>query len=243
MSISRSYLLACAAGLCLHGGVTLAANVAFQDPASASWGNWTRGSSGTLYVHWDRFRNEPNIGVSPVLPDTTPDVAAHGLAASGALLITGKKNSNATPAAFITGSGNIYSFADILDFDVIVNANAAHTKLGMTPVTVALQLSVLGTDIDHGSVKLLGQSFDSRRTLNTGAASGPGGTGTGVDNEYLYLWQLPFASAVYVFEFAARDTSLSLDAIAIDIGPAARNSSGGMGGGGTGGSAPGSAAD
>ncbi|CAN0480840.1 unnamed protein product, partial [Phaeothamnion confervicola] len=125
-----------------------------------------------------------------------------------------------TPAAFITGSGNIYSFSDVLDFDLIVQPGTAHTALGSRPITVALQLSVLGSDLDFSSVKLLGQNWTSKTVLATGAASGPGGTGTGVDNEYLFIWQLSAALPVYTFDFSARDTSLSLEALSVDIGPA-----------------------
>ncbi|MEQ8231725.1 MAG: hypothetical protein RLW61_05685 [Gammaproteobacteria bacterium] len=233
-------LFACAAlGALFHTSVDAAA-VAFQDPATAAWGDWTRGSAGSAYVHYDRFRNEPDIGVAPVLPDSTPDRGALGLAANnGSILVTGKKGSTAQPAAFITGSGNIYSFNDELAFQLVVSPASAHTALGVRPITAALQVSALGADIDHASVRLNGAAWSQRVTLATGNSSAPGGTdgGTGVDNEYLYLWELPVALGTYAFAFAAADTSLSLDAVAVDIGPQAV--AGGPGGsGGTGSTQP-----
>ncbi len=198
----------------------LAVTVAFQDPGPAAWGDWNRGTAGSVYVHYDAFGNPPPLGTAPVLPDTTPDKGNFGTLTNGAILLTKKKGSTAAPAAFITGSANIYSFSDILDFDLIVQPTAAHTALGTHPITVALQVAVLGSDLDDTSVKLLGQTFSSKIVLHEGSASGPGGEGTGVDNEYLYLWHLNAASSVYTFDFAAVSTSLSLEAVAVDIGPA-----------------------
>ncbi|MEQ8661645.1 MAG: hypothetical protein RLW62_12590 [Gammaproteobacteria bacterium] len=229
--IPRSASTTCALACAIATGAVDAAAVAFQDPASAAWGEWTRGSAGSVYVHYDRFRNEPDIGVAPVLPDTTPDRGALGLAAAnGSLLITGRKGSSAPPSAFITGGGNIYSFNDVLAFQLLVSPAGAHAALGVRPITAALQVSVLGADLDHASVTLNGSTWSERVTLATGSSSAPGGSGgsgSGVDNEYLYLWKLPVALGTYAFAFAAADTSLSLDAVAIDIGPQRLTSAGG----------------
>lgn len=226
----------CAVLCAVANTATKAAAVAFQDPASAAWGDWARSSVGSVYVHYDRFRNQPDIGVAPVLPDTTPDRGALGLAgARGSLLVTGKKGSTAQPAAFITGGGNIYSFNDVLAFDLVLSPSASHTALGVRPITAALQISALGADIDHASVKLNGSAWSQRVTLATGHSSAPngsGGSGSGIDNEYLYLWELPVALGTYAFAFAAADTSLSLDAVAVDIGPRAFSEDSGAGGSG-----------
>lgn len=219
--ITRPLPLAAALTALTLPASTLAATVAFQNPASATWGNWTRSTAGAIYVHYDVFGNPPGLGTTPVLPDQTPDKGKFGTSGTqGATLLTRKKGSTASPAAFITGSANIYSFSDVLDFDLIVQAGSAHTALGSQSITVALQLAVLGADIDHASVKLLGQSWASRTLLASGSSSQPGGSGTGVDNEYLYLWNLTAALPVYTFDFAAIGTSLSLEAVAVDIGPA-----------------------
>src|SRR5262249_45060080 len=155
---------------------------------------WTRNSAGSIFVGWDIF------GATSVFGDNTPDVGNFGTlgGAKAPILLTGKKGSQQAPQAFVTGSSNIYSFDDILAFSAIVQTNAAHQALGANaPITVALQLSILGSDIDDNSVKLFGQRFDTKTVLSTGSASGPSGQG-GVDNEYLYLWHLTGALPVYL---------------------------------------------
>jgi len=193
-----------------------AASTSFQSPNTAAWGNWTRGTTGSLYVHWEEFDAYLKPGFPSALPDSKPDRGNFG--AKSATVIPNNAG------AFITGSGaggNIYSFADINDFDVIVVAN---NGLASGPLTVALQVSVLGVDLADSSIKLNGVGYTSRSVLATGSSSAPGGSGgsgTGVDNEYLYLWQnvqLPPAS-LFLFDLRAVATSNSLDALSIDIGP------------------------
>lgn len=201
------------------GSNALAASTSFQSPNTASWGDWQRGDAGSLYVHWERFDAFLPLGFPSALPDSTPDRARIGV--KSATLIPNN------PGAFITGSGaggNVYSFGDINDFDVIVQAVDGF-PLG--PLTVALQVSVVGTDFDDASIKLNGARFTSKTVLATGSAAAPGGvggTGNGVDNEYLYLWQnvqRVSAAVPFFFDLRALGTSNSLDALAIDIGPRA----------------------
>lgn len=196
-----------------------AASTSFQSPDTATWGDWRRGDAGSLYVHWERFDAFLPIGFPSALPDSTPDRARIGV--RSATLIPNN------PGAFITGSGaggNVYSFGDINDFDVIVQPVDGFP---LSPLTVALQVSVVGTDFDDASIKLNGAGFTSKTVLATGSAAAPGGvggTGNGVDNEYLYLWQnvQRVSTAVpFFFDLRALGTSNSLDALAIDIGPVA----------------------
>lgn len=99
------------------------ANVAFEDPNTASWGGWNRGDANTSFVHWD---------VIDAIPDNSPDGGNSGT--TSALL-----NPN-NAGAFITGGGlggNIYSFSDTPDFTVAVQPDyVAPTD----PVTVACSL-------------------------------------------------------------------------------------------------------
>lgn len=195
----------------------LAAGVHFENPASASWGNWERGDAGTLYAHWDKFV-APDFTSIPV--DTTPDKGKLGLKDNlGAALFTAVRNEpDAAPQAFITGSNNIYSFADTLAFQILLQPQAAHeATIGQNPVIVALQVSVLGEDLDDSTVTLHGGTFLSKKVLHAANASNENG---GVDNEYLYLFEFPIALSIYVLDFAAADPSLSLDAVSVDIGPA-----------------------
>lgn len=191
-----------------------AAATNFQSPATASWGGWQRGAAGTLYVHWEQFDSFLPFGFPSALPDATPDRGNVG--ARSAVLIPNN------PGAFVTGGGaggNIYSFGDINDFDVIVRPVDGF-PLG--PVTVALQVSVLGVDFDDASIRLNGEAFSSKQVLSTGSSSAPGGMGGGIDNDTLYLWQnvqRVNAAVPFFFDLRALGTSNSLDALAIDIGP------------------------
>ncbi len=195
-----------------------AESTSFQSPNSAAWGDWQRYSTGSLYVHWEAFDSFMPVGFPSALPDSTPDRASFG--ARAAVLIPNN------PGAFVTGSGaggNLYSFGDINDFDIIVQALG---NMALGPLTVALQVSVLATDFDDASIKLNDVSFTSKTVLASGMSSAPGGSGGaggGVDNEYLYLWrnvQRISAAQPFVFDLVALGTSNSLDAVSIDIGPA-----------------------
>lgn len=50
-----------------------AASTSFQSPNTAAWGNWTRGTTGSLYVHWEEFDAYLKPGFPSALPDSKPD--------------------------------------------------------------------------------------------------------------------------------------------------------------------------
>lgn len=192
-----------------------AAAIAFQDPATANWGGWSRGQTGSVSVAWEKFDSCVMNGVCVALPDRSPDVGNLGTVPGRSVIIPNN------PGAFITGSGlggNIYSFGDIPDFDVIIQPAATHLppvgKIGY--VTVALQLAILGVDLNDSTVKLNGLTYSSKTVLKQKTTTAGQG---GIDNEYLYLWANLVASPVYVFDFTAARSSLSLDHVAIDVGP------------------------
>lgn len=206
---------------CALAGMALGAQAAsthFQTPTSGGWGEWSRGTSGTAYVHWENFDAFMPVGFPTALPDNTPDRGNFGTQTGNKAPVIIPNN----PGAFVTGSGaggNLYSFSDTNDFDVIIQPLAS---LGLGPVTVALQVSVLGTDLDDSLMRMNGLSFTEKRVLVTGNAAAPDGLGVGVDNEYLYLWtNYTRASAAqpFVFDLVALGSSNSLDALAVDIGP------------------------
>ncbi len=210
MSLKKLILLssvALAGGL---NGIVHAASTAFEDPAGAAWGGWNRGDTGTVYAHWEEFDACVNAGgFCTPLPDDVPDAGASGF--DSATVITNN------PGAFITGNGlggNIYSFSDTPDFDVIIDPDSNHVS---GPVTAALQVAVVGTDLDFSSILLNGQAFNSVTTLATGMAGGPFG---GAVNEYLFLWSMLGSEAAYAFDLTALGSSMSLDALSVDIGPA-----------------------
>lgn len=98
----------------------------------------------------------------------------------------------------------------------------ANNGLASGPLTVALQVSVLGVDLADSSIKLNGVGYTSRSVLATGSSSAPGGSGgsgTGVDNEYLYLWQnVQPPASLFLFDLRAVATSNSLDVLSIPSG-------------------------
>ncbi|MEM7252597.1 MAG: VPLPA-CTERM sorting domain-containing protein [Pseudomonadota bacterium] len=199
-------LAAGALTLCVAGAH--AASNSFQDPATAAWGGWTRGDAGTVYTHWEEFDScTPSGPFCEADPDSVPD--AGNLGATTAIVIPNN------PGAIVTGNGtggNIYSFGDTPDFDIVIQPSTTPTQ----PVRVALQVAVLGTDVDDSSVLLNGQAFDQKIVLESFMGGPPFG---GVDNEYLYLWLAAPAAAAYSFDLIAQSSSLSLDALSVDLAP------------------------
>lgn len=209
----------------LLSSTTYAASTHFQNPGTASWGEWQRSDPSSIYVHWEEFDAfVDGSGGTSVLPDTAPDIANIG--SDFSVLIANNTGS------FITGggaSGNIYSFSDTADFSIAIDSSSAHENLPPGDMRVALQVAFAGTEIDDSSVKLLGSfPFTQKIVLVQADASGEFG---GVQNEYLYLWDLeynnplPLPLAAFSIDFKAEGSSLSLDAVAIDIGPVSTISS------------------
>ncbi|MEM7401338.1 MAG: hypothetical protein AAF304_05250 [Pseudomonadota bacterium] len=190
-----------------------AVSASFQDPATASWGSWNRGDTGTVYVHWEEFDDcTPGIPFCLANPDTVPDEGNFGASTSVVDPLD--------PTAFVTGSGaggNIYTFSGVQDFDVTVTPIS---PISGPEIRIALQIAILGTDIDESTIMLNGIGFDSRTTLETQPPNPQFG---GVDNEYLYLWTLTdgvdYTGSVnnFLFDLTASGSSLSLDALAVDI--------------------------
>jgi hypothetical protein len=180
----------------------------FQDPATAGWDGftWTRGAPGTLFAGWDVFDS---------ISDRTPDLGQHNT--STALFMA------TSPATFLTGSRNLYSFSTMTEFNALIVPQALDPGL----YTVAVQIAVLGRSIDPASLTLNGQPWTSRRVLRSGTAALPpghvdtGGMG-GVDNEYLFLWsgfERQTARDIFSFDLRGAGTSNSLAAFSVDVGP------------------------
>lgn len=187
----------------------------FQDPSSASWGNWSRGDANTVYAEWNAFSSE----YSGLMLDLTPDVGS-----SGGSIYALKENAG----SFITSTNNIYSFLNVTDYNLSVAPESGSTITG--PVTVALQLNVLGKNLDIGSVRMLlddgsGGSnplaFDSSELLRLETVESTSDENGGSEWEYLFLWFLDGEQSSYELAFNASGTSMSLDALSIDIGPSA----------------------
>ncbi|MGE3773337.1 MAG: VPLPA-CTERM sorting domain-containing protein [Gammaproteobacteria bacterium] len=193
----------------LRSGLALAALVvaagqaqaAFENPATASWGGWTRGDAGTIYHEWAVFSDEGPAG--GVIVDTTPEVGSIGPAPHSHTENSGN--------AFLTGGGNIYSFSAATDFTVDIGGTAAAGQ----PTRVALQIRTLGTELDYDTVTLNGAAWDSKVELGRVALGGMGGA----DVETLFLWTLTDSLASYVFDFNSSESSMSLDALSVDVAP------------------------
>jgi len=188
---------------------------AFQDPSVAPWGGWTRGDPGSIYAGWNVFGDEAEPGIV----DLTPDVLAStliggGTTAAPALVAIGadsfKVSEAGTVGTFVTSGGNIYnpSFATAFTVDIGAPATA-------TPVRVALQVRIQGSELAYGNVRVNGELADSRDELARSALGGFGGAQV----DTLFVWTLDSGVSHYVFTFEAAASSVSLDALTVDIAP------------------------
>ena len=199
-------LLLSLSALVMANSASAAGAVAFQDPATASWGGWSIGDAETSHGYWDVITQD-NAGASFIF-DGAPDNGDFNN--SSAVL------SANNPGAFVTGGGlggNVYSFSDTPSFNLDINPSYSFADAGT--VTVALQLKVLGTLLDFASVDLGGLAASSATTTHTGTAGGPFG---GAAEEYLFVWEDVVASTAYSLNFAALGSSMSLDEVQFDIG-------------------------
>lgn len=199
---------AAALGLAL-GAPAADASGSFDLPGTAFWGGWDRGDTGTLFAEWRQFDAFDPVTFAAEF-DTVPDA--------------GRFNTNTTivipneSTAFVTGSGaggNIYSPNGIQDFDVIVTPQAAPA----TPLNVALQVKTQGEVLDSASVLLNGEAWDERRILHT-IDLGDGPQFGGVLQWEVYVWFDYDVNSAFAFDLTAAGSSLSLDELAVDVGPA-----------------------
>ncbi len=160
---------------------------------------WTRGDTGTLYAEWDIFDGYPL--------STTPDI--------GSSNITSTTLTETTGTAFLTGGGNIYGFSAATFFTLDVDSNASGTQGNTGNQSINLQLRVLGTDIDTSSITL-GGTAGSVSLLEEIPLGGFGGT----QRDYLISWNSTQVDN-FAFAFNAASSHMSLDRLALDIGPSA----------------------
>ncbi len=167
---------------------------------------WEREDAGSAYFEWDFFflsggGNLPDVGMFPdPLPVgwSLPDVA------------------ETSGSAFLTSTGNMYSFTDIMDFEVRV-PNAGDTTPGIT-TTVLLQVRTLGREIDYSTMLIDGQAPVEIVELFREDLQGDFGGGfvVGFTLERLFRWELAGNASEYVIEFTTAESSVSLDKIAVD---------------------------
>ena len=161
-----------------------------------------RGSEGSTHAEWDVF-TEPKF--EPNFPDVSTDDAT--------IVCT-------TGSAFLTGTGNIYSFQapTFFQLDDLVDG----------PVTnVYLQIESLGSGIEVDTARLIyspvgGETVSVAPRLAAVACeeelTGPNG---GIGTVYLFQWDLresPISDS-YAILFNAASSSLSLDKVSLDTSP------------------------
>ncbi|HMM77454.1 MAG TPA: hypothetical protein PJ986_17255 [Gammaproteobacteria bacterium] len=198
-------------------GLALAmeSQAAFQDPATSAWGGWTRGDVGSFYAGWDLSTDVADPGVI----DNSPDLLASTLIGGGTTAGPAVASIGAGPfrvaeqpvsGAFIISSGNIYNPTAATSFVVDVGGAAS-----AGPVRVALQVRTLGNELDYAGVRVNGVLAAAYTELGREPFPGPGGST--VDS--LFVWTLAAGADLYSFTFNAAQSSMSLDALTVDVAP------------------------
>lgn len=152
---------------------------------------WDISQAGTFYADWDVFGS---------LSDDSPELS-FGLGGASVIETSG--------GSFITGGGNIYSFAVATEFTT--------TLSGAEPVvegtrTVVTRFKTLGTILADDSVLLTvnGTQYEpiSTSLLYDLPLGGMGGN----DQEKIFVWTVPDGD--YTFNFNATESSMSLSRFA-----------------------------
>lgn len=155
---------------------------------------WSRGAADSSYYEWDDFAsatqaNAPDVGAFP----------------GGGASVT-----ETTGLAFVTSTGNIYSFTTLLEFEVVAPAQA----LAGGTTTVLLQTRTQGREVDHDTLLCNGfvaAEYVELYRLNLGPQDVFGGDL--VDG--LWRFEVP-ATGTVTITFSATDLSMSLDRVAVD---------------------------
>lgn len=185
-------------------GVATSARAQSERFVAPDW----RGAAGALYAGWDDFTRATG--------DNAPDRPG---SAAGFVL-----RQNET-TAFVTSSGNLYSFAAPLVVRIETPALAA------APGGVVLQARVLATAVDPASLRLERESEPGVWTLlpapvgerlQAGETGSPG-FGVAVDETWRWTWSWPAGAVATRLRvgFAASASSQSLAAVALDLAPPA----------------------
>jgi hypothetical protein len=189
-----------AAALAAGAGFAAASTTAFatagkwDTPLGPGAGNGATAASPWIaspmgpYAEWNFFDSYPT--------DSTPDIAGAGSVTEN------------TGAAFITGGGNIYSFAVATDF------TATLAGATMAPAyDVWLRVATLGTPLST-TAKLNGVAATAVESFSAAITGGFGG----VEKEWYWLWP-GVAPGSYTFAFGASGSSMSLDQLALYAAP------------------------
>jgi hypothetical protein len=194
----------------LFAAITLAAGVAHAVPASfvapdgttSPFEDWTLSDANSVHAQWEVFTDA--VGTPGNLPDVAGSFPADGTPSGATAVVIGN-----TPSAFLTGGGNIYSFAAPTSFSVTVPNYGLGA--GWNTRFVA-QIQNQGNPLDFSSVLL---SYDGGNQLLPFDY-----TDELVGNpapENLFAWDVVGLNpSTFTLTFNASSSSMSLDALAVD---------------------------
>lgn len=158
-------------------------------------------AAGSVYAEWN-FMSDDDASTPLTIEDSTPDIGAYGLGATGALI------KETTGGAFATSGGNIYSPSVATAFEVTLPG------LATGPVEVWLRASTLGSALDTVAT-LNGVSATAESSFSAQITGGFGGA----ENEWVWKWTLSSAPQSLNIAFEAASSSVSLDQVAVYAAP------------------------
>ncbi|MEO1535647.1 MAG: GC-type dockerin domain-anchored protein [Planctomycetota bacterium] len=167
----------------------------FVEPTQFGWG---RGDPDSTHYEWDDF--------SSASGDNAPDISADPADVAGIL----PNVIETTGTAFITSTGNIYSLNTVVEFEITVPA----FELPGGTTDVVLQTRTQGREIDETTILANGQPPVETIELFR-FELGPDDIFGGFLVDVVHRFEVDSSNPV-VIEFAASDTSLSLDRVAVD---------------------------
>lgn len=187
---------------CLRAPVQVMALLLFSIGAHAAFvePDWERGIEGSAYLEWESF----NAAMG--LEQTAPDVGSSNIASSVLEELIG--------TAFVTSSGNLYSFSSGQSYTLTVATDNNGPSPLASDVQIALQIGTWSREIEDRLVTLNGQAGDV-----TVLASGPSSHpifGDFTFYEYLFEWSVA-SSSTYQFAWDFDQTSTSLDRVILDM--------------------------
>lgn len=190
--------------------VALAAGVAHAVPTSfiapngttSPFEDWSLGDANSVHAQWEVFTDAYSTPGN--LPDVAGSYPAAGSPSGAASVVTGN-----TSSAFLTGGGNVYSFAAPTSFTVTVPNYGLGA--GWNTRFVA-QIQNQGSLLDFSSVLL---SYDGGNQMLPFDYTDEMAGNAAAEN--LFAWDLAgFNPATFTLTFNASSSSMSLDAIAVD---------------------------
>jgi hypothetical protein len=200
----KKSLAALVAAIVLTAGVAHAVPTSFVAPdgTTSPFEDWTLGDANSVHAQWEIFTDAYSTPGN--LPDVAGSFPAAGTPSGAAAVVIGN-----TSSAFLTGGGNIYSFAAPTSFTVTVPNYGLGA--GWNTRFVA-QIQNQGSPLDLSSVLL---SYDGGNQLlpydyTDELAGNPA-------PENLFAWDVAGLNpSTFTLTFNASSSSMSLDALAID---------------------------